>query len=306
VVAIVGVLALVGAVVAFVATRGGSGSGPTTTSPSSSAEVAKLGNDTIVFSSDRSGDLELWTLDVGTGETSQLTNIPGFDGVASISPDRQHVAFRHDTDKGHELWVIDADGSGERTVATGIASDARPSWSPDGTKLAVPTGADATADISIVAADGSGSPTVLVQDDDNDSDPDWSPDGRRIAYTRNKQIWVVAANGSSPPELFIDDNNATDPAWSPDGTLVAYVGDRNAEPRLRTRKADGSDRKDLPHQSGTNDADPMWSPDGTRIVFAQYSFVGQTQLSQLYLLDLASSSVKQLTTGGFNGWPSWG
>jgi Tol biopolymer transport system component/actin-like ATPase involved in cell morphogenesis len=302
-----GVLALVAiiAVVVVVVSSGGGGSGPTTTvassTGSSSTAAPRLSDSTIVFSSARSGDLELWSIDADTGELTQLTHDPGFDGVASISRDREHIAYVHGP-APRELRVMAADGSDVRTIAQGLPSDSRSSWSPDGTKIAAPSGPESNADISIYDVSGSAAPVAIVQDDVSDSDPDWSPDGSRIVYTRATQIWVVAADGSSAPQLLIDDGGVADPAYSPDGTKIVYDGQRSVEPRLFTVLADGTQRTELAHTAGRLNADPMWSPDGKRIVFSDYT----STTSQLLVLDVASGRVAALTPAdGYDAYPAW-
>ncbi|MFL5729342.1 MAG: TolB family protein, partial [Cytophagaceae bacterium] len=50
--------------------------------------------DKIVFTSDRSGDLELWTMNIDGTEQKQITNGLGYDGGAFFSPDGKKLVFR--------------------------------------------------------------------------------------------------------------------------------------------------------------------------------------------------------------------
>jgi Tol biopolymer transport system component len=50
--------------------------------------------DKIVFTSDRSGDLELWTMDIDGKNQKQITFGLGYDGGAFFSPDGQRIVFR--------------------------------------------------------------------------------------------------------------------------------------------------------------------------------------------------------------------
>lgn len=50
--------------------------------------------DLIVFTSIRSGDLELWTMKLDGSDPKQVTNALGYDGGAFFSPDGKKLVFR--------------------------------------------------------------------------------------------------------------------------------------------------------------------------------------------------------------------
>lgn len=74
-----------------------------TASPGYDAEgtVSPLG-DRIVFTSIRSGDLELWTMKLDGTDLKQITNVLGYDGGAFFSPDGQKIVFRASRPTGAE------------------------------------------------------------------------------------------------------------------------------------------------------------------------------------------------------------
>ena len=56
----------------------------------------------IVFTSTRSGDLELWRYEVETGDLLQLTDELGYDGGAFFSPDGSRIVWRASRPTGEE------------------------------------------------------------------------------------------------------------------------------------------------------------------------------------------------------------
>jgi Tol biopolymer transport system component len=86
----------------------------------------------IVFSSNRSGDFEIYVLDPETGLTVQLTNSPGNDIEPLWSPDGSQIAFTSDRDGDYELFVMLADGSDLRQVTKNLVEDRQPRWQPGG------------------------------------------------------------------------------------------------------------------------------------------------------------------------------
>ena len=292
------VVALLALVAVLVSTR--SSKSGTVTPPPSSDAGPRLGDSNIVFTSDRSGDPELYTLDVDTGATEQLTHDPGFDGVASIAPDRRHVAYLHSPDPTNNtgprtLVVMDADGGDRRSLGP-IAQDGRPSWSPDGAQIVFPSDGPTSADLSIIPSSG-GAPRTLVTDDEKDSDPNWSPDGRTITYTRDvpeqQQIWAVAADGSGAPRLLIDDQGAADADWSHDGRFIVYDGQRHSTAELAVVNADGNGRRTLLSTVPFVAVDPFWSPDDQRVVFRS----DKDGNDELYVINVDGSGLKRVTFG---------
>lgn len=80
-----------------------------------------------------------------------------------------------------------------------------------------------------------------------------------LAYTRAKDLWVAAADGSDARQL-TNDGGVGAAAWSPDGTLLAYDQDG----RLYTLDAAGTRRLITDKADGL--FGPSWSPDGTQMV----------------------------------------
>ena len=58
--------------------------------------------DKIVFTSTRSGDLELYTMNIDGSDVKQITNELGYDGGAFFSPDGTKIVFRSSRPKTEE------------------------------------------------------------------------------------------------------------------------------------------------------------------------------------------------------------
>lgn len=97
---------------------------------------------TIVFSSVRDGDPDLYIMLADGSEVRQLTDNPGYDGGPFFSPDGTRIIFRRDTmEDGHlQVFVINTDGSGERRLTrdSGVVNWA-PYWHPNGKTIVYAT-----------------------------------------------------------------------------------------------------------------------------------------------------------------------
>ena len=71
---------------------------------------------TIVFHSERSGNVEIWSIPVDGGEATQLTHEPGVDLSPAWTRDGTRVAFASDRDGDYDIWSMAADGSDVRRL----------------------------------------------------------------------------------------------------------------------------------------------------------------------------------------------
>jgi TolB protein len=127
-----------------------------TNSPGYDAEatVSPKG-DKIVFTSMRSGDLELYTMNIDGSNVKQITNQLGYDGGAFFSPDGKKIIFRASRPKTDEeiktykellaqnlvmptdmeLFTCNADGTNLKQITHLGGANWAPSFSADGTKI---------------------------------------------------------------------------------------------------------------------------------------------------------------------------
>jgi TolB protein len=177
--------------------------------PSFSPDGGKL-----VFSclGSKSGQWELWTVDLTTGEKRMI----GFGLFPTWAPEKDvdRIAFQRARQRGSRwfsLWTLDlVDGEARQITEVAVSSNAAivaPTWSPDGKKLAFATIAQPTAnsngkaggqqDIWTVDADGSNRHRVTDGIGMNLS-PCWSSDNR-IYFISDRCgaecVWSVKYDG---------------------------------------------------------------------------------------------------------------
>ena len=165
----------------------------------------------IVFTSTRSGDLELYRYEVATGETIQLTDTLGYDGGAFFSPDSRQIVWRasrpqgEDADRYRELlardavtpgamnlFVADADGSNARQVTDLPGANWAPFFHPSGRKLLFSTNhhtldqGGREFDLFLLDLD-SGDIERVTHSGTFDAFPMFSPDGRRLVFASNRR-----------------------------------------------------------------------------------------------------------------------
>src|SRR5438552_14911873 len=89
------------------------------------------GNGLIAFTSDRSGDSDVYVMGADGSNQVDLTNDSGSDSQPAWSPDGTHIAFTSDRSGDSEVYVMGADGSNQVDLTNDSGSDSQPAWSPD-------------------------------------------------------------------------------------------------------------------------------------------------------------------------------
>jgi TolB protein len=107
---------------------------------------------TVAFASNRSGDSEVYLIDVMSGRVTRLTNDPVHDADPAWSPDGSQIAITSQRNGVPYICVMRWDGSDAACVTQGT----QPSWSPDGARLTFYRDTPEGTRIFIADSDGSG------------------------------------------------------------------------------------------------------------------------------------------------------
>lgn len=134
--------------------------------------------------------------------------------------------------------------------------------------------------------------------------PQWSPDGSRIAFTDDKNIYIVDSDGAKLMQLTNYDDltgqTISNISWSPDGLTIAatlYSGHESYRGYwIRLINVGKPNEKDITSHDYTDGMYGIsWSPDGKSIVFTSSRGSDIPSASGLFLLDVKSSKVSALT-----------
>jgi TolB protein len=87
----------------------------------------------IAFTSERSGNRDIWVMSVDGDEPRQLINHPSEDFYPVWSPDGQWLVFTTSRDGSRRLWRVPVAGGAPEPLDIGEGNYVR--WSPDGQHL---------------------------------------------------------------------------------------------------------------------------------------------------------------------------
>lgn len=194
---------------------------------------------------------DLGARDLLTNRTRRVTNkgtwadSGDFAEVSAFSRDGRRIAYAWsaERDDGYQLRVVNSDGSGERVLfanGSNVRYITPEEWSPDD-KLILATvwRADGTNEIAMIAADNGRLRVLKSLDWAASSQLSFSPDGRAVAYDfppdlrfPQRDIYILAADGSRELRIVTGPANDRLLAWQPDGNGILFYSDRGGTPGI--------------------------------------------------------------------------
>ncbi|HSF24380.1 MAG TPA: protein kinase [Blastocatellia bacterium] len=279
----------------------------------------------IAYSSDRSGNFDIWVQPVGEGDPVQVTKSTAHDWQPHWSPDGNRIVFRSEREGGG-LFVAPALGGNERKISS---FGYRPRWSPDGSQILFSTSllwVWETHKVYVVGLDGRAPREVLPEFLAEFITPPqvaWRPDGQGVSlWGTHRQLgasfWTVPVAGGTPVrsaltkrvEQQLKEASVTlnDFLWAPSGRIIYFEGTAQGVRNLWRVEVDpqtldwiaGPER--LTSGAGL-DTDLALSPDGKRLAFTT-----RTERTRIWSLPFNAQTGRTrggsqpITSAGLDAW----
>jgi len=200
---------------------------------------------------------DIFTANPDGSHLKQLTNAPGYDAEAVISPDGKKIVFTSLRNGDLDIYIMDADGSNVKQLTHELGYDGGPTFSPDG-KLIVyrahhPKTEQEIKDYKDLLAQNLIRPTYLeiwLMNTDGSNKrqitdlgaasfaPAFYPDGKRIIFSSNVgstggmgnfELYGVDLDGKNLERLTYTDGFDGFPMFSPEGSKLVWISGRNAK-----------------------------------------------------------------------------
>ncbi|MCB0819986.1 MAG: PD40 domain-containing protein [Bacteroidetes bacterium] len=199
--------------------------------------------------------------------TKQLTNEPGYDAEATVSPDGKMIVFTSDRSGDLELYTMNIDGSNVKQVTSGLGYDGGAFFSPDSKKLVFrasrPKSEAEIKEYKELLAQGLVAPTEM-------------------------EIYTCNVDGSDLKQITHLGKANWAPFFHPSGEKIIFssnhAGDRGYNFNLFMINLDGTGLEQITTESNFN-AFPMFSFDGKKLVFSSNRNNGGTRDTNVFIAD---------------------
>jgi tricorn protease len=268
--------------------------------------------DKIYFSSDRDGTLNLYSYDLKSKATTELTHEKRYDVRWPSRGDDGEIVY----ELGGELQVYDTRTGRVRSLAISVPTDAlalRPSrvsaekqiedfsLSPKGERALFV----ARGDVFSAPIEKGNTRNLTHSSNAHDKWARWSPDGAKVAFISDlsgeDELYLIDQAGGKPERITTDGKVMRyAPAWAPDGKRLAW-SDKDGKVwvvTLGSRKV-----VEVAQDPNGNLFDYTWSPDGGYLAF---SLSNEAGVRSIQVWSAADGKLRRVTSEMSNAHePAW-
>ncbi len=204
---------------------------------------------------------EIFTASADGANLRRVTDHPGYDAEATVSPDGSRILFTSLRDGDLDLYTMKPDGTDVRRVTRELGYDGGGFFSRDGKRIVWRASRPRTEEekaayrellresairpmnleIHVAEADGNGARQVTSNGAANFA-PYFLPDGKRIIFASNLadpggrgfDLWWVRDDGTGPERVTFDPAFDSFPMFSPDGRRLVFASNRGGKVRGET------------------------------------------------------------------------
>ncbi|MCC6328222.1 MAG: PD40 domain-containing protein [Acidobacteria bacterium] len=201
---------------------------------------------------------DIFSVKADGSDLKQMTNNPGYDAEATLSPNGKKIVFTSERDGDLDIYTMDTNGKNVTRLTDELGYDGGPFFSPDGKQivyrashpktpedikrykdllaqhLIVPT----TFELWVMNADGSNKRQVTKLNTASFA-PYFTPDGKKIIFCtnyfatdprkRNFDLALINVDGTGLERVTFNETFDGFPIFSPDGKKLVFASNRNAE-----------------------------------------------------------------------------
>ncbi len=250
----------------------------------------------IVFSSSRSGNMDIWQIVTESGSVTRLTDDPAIDWDPQFTPDGKAILWSSDRSGLPEAYMADTEGGSARQVTNDGVDVENPTITADGRWIVYSSWNKDKRGIWRIHPDGSGAARIAAGALFN---PEVSPNGQYALYLltiradQNAIRVVRISDGSEIPfQILCDIRRQSNwligrARWIPPGRAIAFVG-QNGKGVNGIYAQDfipGKDTSATRRELGGFDPETATetfglSPDGTHMTISSWDLVSSIMIAE--------------------------
>lgn len=212
-------------------------------------------------------EYDIFVADLEGNIISKLTDEPGYDAEATVSPNGDKIVFTSLRSGDLELYTMDIDGTNVKEVTFELGYDGGAFFSPDGSRLVFRSSRPKTDEEIKIYKD------LLAEG---------------LVMPTNMEIYVCNVDGSDLRQVTDLGKANWAPFFHPSGGKIIFssnhASDRGYQFNLYMVNLDGTGLEQITYDS-VFDAFPMFSFDGKKLIFSSNRNNGGTRATNLFIAD---------------------
>ncbi len=269
----------------------------------------------IVFSSRRWWNYDIFISDIYSNRMTQLTKNKWIDFNPTISTNSEKLAFVSDRDGNREIYIVDLiwlDGYTQwkvenlKNITNSSEQDWTPSFSPVDELIVFTTyfPEGDNYDVFIMNYDGKNK-INLTNSNGYEKFPQFSPDGSFIIYQGwekgKMEIFFTSLIDLNRINLTRNINSndiiSHGRSFTPDGQKIIFTSERDGNRNIYIMNSDGTNQTQLTSNEN-DDYEPTVSNDGEKIIFTSE----RDGNKEIYSLSIDGKNLKNLTNNPGDDW----
>jgi Tol biopolymer transport system component len=223
-------------------------------------------------------EFDIYIADLKGKITKKLTDSPGYDAEAVVSPDGKYIVFTSSRSGDLELWRMDIDGKNLKQLTSGLGYDGGAFFSHDSKKLVFrssrPTTAEEIKSYKDLLAENLVAPT-------------------------NMEIYTMNIDGSDLKQITHLGKANWSPYFHPSDQSIVFSSNHHSTKgydfQIYSIDIDGKNLHQITFESEFN-AFPMFSPDGKKFVFSSNRKGDTPHETNVFIADWVESDRKELVS----------
>lgn len=210
---------------------------------------------------------DIFQADLDGNIIKQLTNEPGYDAEATLSPNGDKIIFTSTRSGDIELYTMDIDGSNVKQITNELGYDGGAFFSPDGTKIVWRSSRPQT-------------------DEEKKAYKDLLAEG--LVEPTDMELYVADADGTNKKQITSLGNANWAPFFHPSGKKIIFSSNHKSKRgfpfNLFMINLDGTGLEQITFDK-TFDSFPMFSFDGKKLIWSSNRNNGGTRDTNLFMAD---------------------
>ena len=255
----------------------------------------------IVFTSAKSGNEDIFTMNIDGTDLIQLTDNPSNDMYPQVSPDGKKILYTSDINGTWQIMIMNSDGSEKKQLTNSRYRSGYPTVSFDGKYIFYEVFIDNNWEIFRINSDGSNPARLTFNPGGDDWHPFAHPFEFKILFESgavgSENIYFMDFDGSNITKISDYGVRKRTPTISKDGKYIAFAGYEQNSSSIYIMNSDGSNVIRLTNNTGF-DTHPTISPDNKLIAFDS----NMSGNSEIYIMNFDGSNVIKLTNIPGDDW----